>query len=373
VKISDKYAKIILNLFLTVGGIFLLAYVIPKTAMYFLPLVIGWCIAILANPLVRYLEKKLHIVRKQSSALVIVAAIAVVILVLYLLVSRLGIELLDFIRSFPELYANIEQEAAQLADDAGELFSGFPAGVRLTMTSLLMEVDQHLEDIASKISEPTVSAVSAVAKKIPKFLMGMVFTILSAYFFVADRERIMKFFQENTPTPVLEMSRDVIRIFKVAVGGYFVAQFKIMGVVFAILLIGFLILGVRYSVLLAFIFSLLDFLPFFGTAITLLPWALYKLLVRNYTFAIGLVIIYVVSQTVRQMIQPKVVGDTVGMSPTATLVYIFIGYKVKGVIGMLLAVPIGVILTNLYKKGAFDRLISDFSVIVDDINHFRKN
>ena len=367
-KMSAKYTKLIVNLLFLAAGLFMLIYVLPRFIVFFLPLVIGWIVAVLANPLVRFLEKRLNIVRKHSSALVIILAIGLVVLVLYLIIARLGSELLGFIYGFPELYGNLEVELARMAENLTGFTQKLPEGLRTVFSSFVLEIDTYMGAIIERISEPTVSAAGDLARKIPGFFMSMIFMILSAYFFTADRERIMKFFRENMPQSIVETTGMAIDTLKKAIGGYFIAQFKIMGVVFGILLIGFLLLRVRYAVLLAFIFSLLDFLPFLGTAITLVPWAIFQLLAGEYGYALGLLIIYAVSQLVRQMIQPKVVGDTVGMSPVATLIYIYIGYKVWGVLGMLVAVPIGVLLTNLYKLGSFKWITENLSEFVENIN-----
>ena len=92
---------------------------------------------------------------------------------------------------------------------------------------------------------------------------------------------------------------------KYAMGGYFKAQFKIMGVVFAILLVGFTLMQIRFSILLAIAIAFLDFLPFFGTGTALIPWAIYKFLVGDYKMVAALVILYGVTQLVRQLIQPE--------------------------------------------------------------------
>ena len=108
---------------------------------------------------------------------------------------------------------------------------------------------------------------------------------------------------------------------KYAVGGYFKAQFKIMAVVFVILLCGFGIMGMHFSILLALGIAFLDFLPFFGTGTALIPWALYELLTGDYRRVVGLLILYAVTQIVRQLIQPKLVGDSIGLNPLLPLYF----------------------------------------------------
>ena len=117
---------------------------------------------------------------------------------------------------------------------------------------------------------------------------------------------------------------------------------------------------------------LLDFLPFFGTGTALIPWAVLKALSGDYRFAVGLVIIYLVSQLVRQVIQPKIVGDSVGMPPIPTLFLLYIGYKGAGVFGMIVAVPVGLILWTMYEEGLFDTTKNSIQILVAGINRFRR-
>lgn len=175
-----------------------------------------------------------------------------------------------------------------------------------------------------------------------------------------------------TPKPIQDRMTMITDNLKFAVGGYFKAQFKIMGVVGVLLLIGFGIMQVHYAVILAILIAMLDFLPFFGTGTALLPWAVYKLLVGNYKMAIMLLVLYGVTQLVRQVIQPKLVGDGVGLNPLLTLVLLYAGYKLGGLLGMIFAVPFGMIGINMYKAGAFDYILDDVRILVKGILSLRE-
>ena len=139
-----------------------------------------------------------------------------------------------------------------------------------------------------------------------------------------------------------------------------------------ILILGFMIIGINFSFLLALLIAFLDFLPFLGTAISFVPWAIYEFMIGNYRLAISLLVLYAVTQLVRQAIQPKFVGDSVGLNPLLTLVLIYIGYKVGSVLGMIFAVPIGMIVINLFKAGAFDYILNDVKILVEGVLSLRK-
>ena len=131
-------------------------------------------------------------------------------------------------------------------------------------------------------------------------------------------------------------------------------------------------IGIHFSILLAIGIAFLDFLPFFGTGTALIPWAVYKFMVGDYRMVVALVIIYVVSQLVHQLIQPKLVGDSIGLNPLFTLVLIYIGYKIGSVLGMIFAVPVGMIVLNLYKAGAFDYILDDVMLLTKRIMDLRE-
>lgn len=304
--------------------------------------------------------------------LIIITAIALVVLVLYLIIARLGGEIVGFIYAFPETYARMGEEFTQIGKNLSGVYAQLPDGLQAGLASLGTQFDSYMGTIVEEIGRPTVTAAGNFAKNLPSYLLGVVFVILSAYFFIADRERIMKFFRENVPENVQKTFLIATDSIKNAVGGYFKAQFKIMGVVFLILLVGFAVLGIRFAVLIAFLTAFLDFLPFLGTGTVLLPWALFQFLAHDYRMAVGLLVIYAVSQTVRQLIQPKIVGDTVGLSPLATLIWIYIGYKLYGVVGMIVAVPVGVLVQTFYRIGMFQPLFAAIGDVARDINRFRK-
>ena len=145
-----------------------------------------------------------------------------------------------------------------------------------------------------------------------------------------------------------------------------------MGVVFLILMVGLALLRINYFALIAFLIAFLDFLPFFGTGTAMIPWALYKFLVGDYKTAILLFVIYAVTQLVRQILQPKLVADSMGMNPLVTLLLLYVGYRVSSVLGLILSVPIGMVVINMYQAGAFDYIFDDARILVDGILRLRE-
>lgn len=339
-----------------------------------MPFVIGWIIAFIANPLVKFFEKRLKIVRKHGTWMVIAGVLALVAGACYLLFAWLFREGVSFVEHLPEMYSAMAQGFRDIGNNLSEFFSrwNLPIDVNHEITDFFGNLDGYLGNLAGKLGVPTLSAAGDVVSQLPNLLIQAIFMFLSAYFFIADREKISVFMRNLLPQSMFDHWAWLKRMFSRAVGGYFKAQLKIMGVIAAILFVGFWILKVDYAVLWALLIALLDFLPFLGTGTAIWPWASFQLLTGDYSMAIGLIIIYLICLLVHQLLQPKFVGDTVGIDPLTTLIFMFIGYRFSSVIGMILAVPIGMILMNLYKAGAFDQIIHDLKELVSDFNAYRK-
>lgn len=326
----------------------------------------------IANPLVRFLERKLKIVRKHSSFVIIIATIALVVTGGYFLIVRTVMEIFGFISELPSMYANLQLQFMDIGEKFERFFELLPVEIRMSLKNWGTIVSSYLSDVIAAIGVPTVEAAGSVARNIPNAFVMFIVTMMSAYFFIADRERIVGIIRKVTPKSVMQQFDRIYAQIKKLIGGYFAAQFKIMGIVALILFVGFLLLRVRYAILFAALIAFLDFLPFFGTGTALIPWAIVLFLAGDYATAIGLIVIYLVSQLVRQIIQPKIVGDSMGLDPLATLFFMYIGFKVKGIAGMILAVPAGVILIELFHAGVFNPLIDGAKEIINDINEYRK-
>lgn len=364
--------RMILNIVIPLLGLCLVIFLGPRLLHFFMPFVVGWILALLANPLVRFLERRVKLVRRHGSMLIIIAALAIVIGLFYgagLLVYR---EMGSFLADAPEIYQSVIAEIENALQNGRKLAEYFPQNLQPPLLAFSDNLDGLFGKLVSRAAEPTVQIAGHVAKSIPNLLVNMVIIILSSYLFLADRESIMRWLKEHLPAFVFRYIEYMKRDAKGLIGGYFLAQFRIMCVVALILAAGFLVLGVRYGVLLAFLTAILDFLPIFGTGTVLFPWAVVKLFAGEYAYATGLILLYILTQVVRQIIQPKIVGESMGLPPLMTLFLLYLGFKLRGLTGMILAVPVGLVFINFYKYGAFDSMIRNFRMLVEAIQKFRR-
>ena len=365
------YLKVFLNLGISLCILLVCVFLLPRIIIWFMPFVTGWIIALIASPLVHFFEKRLKIRRKAGTAFVIISVIALVILAGYLIGAQLVEQIAEFIGDVPKLWEAAQEDFAQIGEKLSVALKYLPAELQLTINSITGNVQEYFGGIMESISEPTITALGNFVGSLPNIVISVIMSLLFAYFYVADKGYLSGLLEKAIPDSVLARLQMIKRGLTKAVGGYFKAQLKIEVWMYLLLGIGFSILQVKYAFLIAIGVAILDLLPFFGTGTVLIPWAIIKFLSADYKMVIGLLIIWGVGQLARQLIQPKIVGDSVGLAPIPTIILLFVGYRVAGVIGMIIAVPIGIIILNLYEEGVFDTTINSLKILYAGISNFR--
>lgn len=370
-KSTNRYIKVSINLIIALIILAIFVFLVPRLITFFLPFLVGWIIACIANPLVKFLEDKLKIRRKAVTALVISGVIALIVLIGYLVSVKLIQETMSFIKDLPRLWGSIESDMADINQNLAALFGKLPFDVTIDFGKIVKYADTLFTDFMGSIGTPTVTAVGNFAKNIPSIIISIIMSVLSAYFFIADKDYLSNLLKKHLPPSLQEKWAIMFGSLKSAVGGYFKAQLKIEIWMYLLLVIGFAILRIDYGFLIALGIAVLDLLPFFGTGAVMIPWAIIKILSADYRIAIGLLIMWGGGQLARQLIQPKIVGDSIGVSPIPTLFLLFVGYKLAGVIGMIIALPIGIVIIKLYEAGVFDTSKNSIRLLTKQLNEYR--
>lgn len=322
--------------------------------------------------MVRFFEEKVKIKRKVGSAFVIIVVIALVVLLIYGLGAQLINQVVGLIGALPDMWAGMESDFSNIGRSLSVILERLPEDMQMKLNDFITTIGGYLGDFFGKIGTPTIAAAGNFAKQLPAIFIGLIMALLSSYFFVAEREQINEWFRKHAPASIQEQYRIIRSSLVKSVGGYFKAQLKIEVWMYVLLLIGLGVLRVDYYALIALVIAFMDFLPFLGTGTVLIPWAVIRILTADYKVAIGLLIIWGGGQLARQLIQPKIVGDSMGVAPLPTLFLLYIGYKVGSVVGMIVAVPLGILVYSMYQEGAFETTKNSVMILVAGINKFRR-
>lgn len=364
--------KLIVNILVSLVILLLCIFLVPRLVLFFMPFVIGWIISCIANPFVVFLERKLKIKRKAGTVVVIVCVIAAVSGIGYGLGVVLWRQVSGFVEEVPSMWEAVKHDF----DKLGVLINQY-IGVRApkfadALNDLGNTIGEMITDLPKSLNFSTFEGMGSMVGNIASVIISIIMCMLSAYFFIADRDWVTTFVNKVLPENITHKYDVFSSSLKQAVGGYFKAQFRIEIWMYVLLLAGLTVLKVRYSLLIALLMAFLDFLPFFGTGIVLVPWAVVTVIGGNYLRAIGFLVIWGAGQLFRQLIQPKIMGESIGMEPIPTLFLLFIGYRIAGVGGMLIAVPLGIIVVNMNEAGFFDTPKYSIRLLVRNINNFRR-
>ena len=373
---KDLHRRILVNLGVALAGVLFLIFVVPQLVRFLMPLIVAWIVAMIANPIIRFLEKRIKIMRKHGSALVIILVLAALIAAFYGLAVLVASQFSSWVTELPEVYDSVTQNLQHLFRSLHQKYNIIPADVKLAFDQRENMLDSYIQKaidgLLKMVKSGSLSKVSSLASSLMDFLVYAILTILASYFMTVEKDHFTKLLQEKTPAGVQRIWDKIKKIFIRAIGGYFKAHFQIMIVIFFITVIPFAFMGISYSGLLAVVIAIVDFLPFFGAGTVLVPWAVYRLLTGSYTYAAILFVIYVVVLIVRQALEPKLIGDNIGTSPFETLVFMLVGYRLAGMLGLIVGIPVGMILMECYREGMFDDYIRGIKILARDINEYRK-
>ena len=295
---------------------------------YLGPFFVGLLISLALDPLANFFVARLRLKRWLASLFSLLIFIAGV--------SSLGVWLVvAFVRQLISFMETAPQQLGEMLRATNELF------YRLSERYLPDGWDiPDIQGMATAAMGAMVDGGMAgqalgFAGNLPAFLINVLLALVSAYFFLADRERIFRAARMGCPSWVAAQWAVTRTGLRRAVAGYFRAQVFLMLLTGTLGAIGLYILGNPFAMLLGLLFAALDFIPMMGPAIVILPWALVRFIGGDVWHSIGLLIILAVVTVVRQTLQPKILGSQIGVHPLALLVSFYVGFGIFGVVGFI--------------------------------------
>lgn len=323
-------------------GIFIGAAVLAGVCLLplTLPVVLGIGLAFLLNPAIVGLQKKTGFGRGIAAGLTVTGTLVLVGGILFLLGRVLIHEAAAVSSALPGMMETLSGYGRRLAALLSELGSRLPDGAGDAISAWGQELISGSGTLAQKLYEGIFSAVSRFLGALPDSIFFLMTLILAAYFAAGELPRLKELGKLKLPEPVTRWMQTVGCSIRTALGGWFRAQVKLMAVTFLLLTLGLMLLRVDSPLLLALLISLLDALPVFGTGTVLIPWAVVAILSGNMGLGVGLLGLYGAAALTRNVLEPKVLGATLGLSPLLTLVAIYAGWRLFGILGMIL-LPMG--------------------------------
>lgn len=303
----------------------------------FSPFVLGAGLALAAEPMVSFLHRRAKVPRPVSAGIGVSMAFCFLTMLLLLLCAFLVRELGLLAGVVPDLTQTARSGISLIQNWLLELSSHTPESVRPLVKDNVNAVFSDGTALLERITGFLLSFAGNLLTHVPDSALGLGTAVISAFLISAKLPKIRAWISRRIPREKLRPVLDALRRMKNALCGWLLAQVKLMGVTFTILVLGLVLLRVRYALLWALGICLVDAFPILGTGTILLPWSLLCLLQEDSARAIGLLGIYVVVTLTRSALEPKLLGRHLGLDPLVTLMAMYAGYKIWGVGGMILA------------------------------------
>lgn len=328
---------------------------------YTVPFLIAWGVAYLIYPLANKLSAKTKISRKFCSFSLMLLLLILLSAVVFLIFNRLFYEiqnLFDYLIENGDTIANYFQTVFDSVRLIGERL---PIINKLQNTELAKAISDNINAFITGIWESILgglsSAVPDFAARIvggmPSAILVFLVTIVACFYFAVDINLFHSKLKSVLPQGVVAKLHTWKEKISFGLKRYFKAYLILFLITFTELFIGFLILGIDYSFVISILISLVDFLPVFGAPAVLLPWAIVLLVMKKTFVGIGMMILLVIIMIVRQVLEPKILGKNLGVHPLVTLVALYIGFELFGLLGMvILPIIIPIIFSKGEEKGA---------------------
>ncbi len=330
------------------------------------PFLLSFFFAVIIQKPLRWLDKKTkNKCHTLWSILLVFLSISVILVPLIFLLARFISQIANFIGYLTEQLSDFPQFMSNLQTELLKLISFLPEGIYDSLSETIINTISSLVDdfdlskiglsagtVTSTISSG-VTGVYSIVKNVPGAILGIVIMIISWIFFTKDYNRIVKFIQLQLPDDKKNLLVEIKQVFSKTILKMVRAYAIIMFITFCELSIGLTILNLigvmsnGYIYIIAIVIAIFDILPVAGSGGILIPWSLISLISGNVGQAIGLIVMYAVISVIRQYIEPKIVGNSLGVNPIITLAGLYFGLKLFGFMGMFI-VPISVMTVKAF-------------------------
>lgn len=348
----EKRKNFIINI-VFLALVLVLAFLFLEYAIkWVMPFLLGFLVSLMLKPLIKLTSRVTKVSKKICAFVIVVIGYVLFGLLIWLVGDHLFKAVKDFCLNIPEIYNNdispFFGTANQGLLDFAKRFSPETAEqVGEFLTNML----ETLQSSLLKLSTNVLSSLATTSTKLPLWLISFIFTILSSLFISMDYDHVMEFIKRQIPEKNKLMILDIKNYLSKTIVGYVKAYLILMCITFIELSVGLLALRVKNPFGIAAVIAFADMFPVLGTGTIVLPWAVISLFQQRFYLALGLVLLYLIVTGIRQFIEPKIIGDQLGLQPIVAIICIYLGFVWFGVMGAILFPVTMNIIVSLQKAG----------------------
>ncbi|WP_068267768.1 sporulation integral membrane protein YtvI [Caviibacter abscessus] len=345
-------------------SVLILLLITFKLLVFLLPFVIATAIVSVTNPIAGYLSSILKIKNAIAKVITLTLFYMIIFLIVFIVLFNITVEVVRFGNELAQNSQSLIQAINDLSKEINSYISFLPKYTIDYVNSTIVKLVNYISNYALIILNSSISLV----KKLPTLTVYTIITVLSSFVISSDKKEIVDFFEKQMPVTWIEMFFKIKENVLTMIFMYLKTQLVLITLCFFELIIGLNIINlytnkISYVLIIAIAIALIDALPILGTGTVLGPWALISILQKEYILGVSLLVLYAIITLVRQYSEPKLLSKNAGIHPLLTLVAMYSGYRIFGVLGFLygpiIMTIIRIVFTKEIEYGFFKYLINE--------------
>jgi len=345
----NYWGKVLRNIVILLVSIFAV-YLAFKLAVFYMPFLIAFIISLFLEPIIKFIMRKTKLKRKSSSILVFILALTIIIGLLVWGITSLISEASDMLVNLNQYidtgYTTMQDIISKIDFSKIQIPENVMSAIQNSALDFLSTITNWAKNFLTRI----ISFISSI----PKVGVYVVVTFLSLYFICIDKIYMLDQLEHHLPKNWVKKIGVHLKGLIKSLGGYLKAEMILVIISFTISLIGLYIFhfigwNIQYPLIAALVIGFIDALPIFGSGVIMLPWAVLSAVTGDITLGVALLVLWILMSVIRQLMQPKIVSGQIGIHPIFTLIAMYTGFKLTGVIGLFIGPIVLIILKNIFK------------------------
>ena len=332
-----------------------------KFAIFYSPFLIAYIISLIVEPVIKKIANKCGFTRKTASIIVLILFFSLIVGIISWIIfsifseatnllSGLNIFLEKAVDFISNIIKKIDINKFQNSEELRNLFQN-------SSIDLLNKIINFIRELLDSIIN--------LIKDIPTFFIFFIITILATYFITSDKFYILDRMEHHLPHKwmknIIKHSREITS----SLGNYLKAEIIMIFISFIIVLIGlyifyFIGMNIKYPILIAILIMIVDALPILGSGTVMIPWGIFEIINGDNGLGFSILGLYIITLVIKQLLEPKIVSNKIGIHPIFTLLAMYTGFKFLGIIGLLLGPIILIILKNVFEPFIEQGLLKSF-------------
>lgn len=330
---------ILLTITLLIAGYYLLPVSVP--------IIVAFITALFLNPSIRWMQFRFRVKRRLAVIIVYILFLILIGIMGSYVVTKAVTQVVNFSENAPTYFNQMESFSTKWQADINRFTADLPQNF---VDEVKESIQDTLKNFKTKITDTlNIENIASWVAKIPDLLVSFLVYLISLFLFMLELPRLKTKAYERLTDETAEKVRFMNARLSYVVFGFLKAQFLVSIIIFIVSLIGLLYIAPKVAVIMSLFIWMIDFIPIIGSIAILAPWGIYMLLAGEIVMGTQLAVLAFILLTIRRTVEPKVMGRHIGLSPLATLIAMYLGLQLIGIMGFILG-PLLVIAFNSAKE-----------------------